>query len=145
MRSGATILRRRCAMLHRFAAASVVAAVVIAAGALASLLAGFPREGARVLTTAWCLVPLAWGLWAMLAPKSWVPGRLALWGGVLGLVAGAMAGLVLNLPLRLFALSGVGWLPVVVGPVFYYLLWMAVRAIYRKLRTGGALAAASRD
>ena len=64
-------------MLHRFAAACVVASIVIAAGAAVSLLARWPAEGACLLTTAWCFVPVGWGLWAMLAPARWVPGRLS--------------------------------------------------------------------
>ena len=118
-------------MLHRFTAASAVASVVIAAGAIISLLP--PRwaaADARVLTTAWCFVPLAWGLWAMLAPARWVPSRLPIWGAILGVVAGIIAGPVLDLPLRLGGLSGIRWMPVVVGPIFYYFLWLPVRMAY---------------
>jgi hypothetical protein len=75
-------------MLHRFAAASAVASVIIAGGAIVSLLPPrWPAADARVLTTGWCFVPLAWGLWAMLAPARWVPRRLPVWGAILGLVA----------------------------------------------------------
>ena len=59
-------------MLRRFAAACAVAFVVIAVGAVISLLPPrWPAADARILTTAWCFVPLAWGLWAMLAPARW--------------------------------------------------------------------------
>lgn len=122
-------------MFHRFAAASAVAAVVIAGGAAVSLLAPFPPEAARLLTTAWCFVPVAWGLWAMLAPASWVPGRLPLWGGILGVVAGVMAGPVLNIPLRLGGPSSGRWIALLAGPVLYYLLWLLVAVGYRSLQT----------
>ena len=122
-------------MLHRFTAACAVASVVIAAGAIISLLP--PRwaaADARVITTAWCFVPLAWGLWAMLAPARWVPRRLPIWGAILGVVAGIIAGPMLDLPLRLGGLSGIRWMPVVVGPIFYYFLWLLVRRAYHALQ-----------
>ncbi len=121
-------------MLHRFAAASAVASVVIAGGAIVSLLTRWPAAGARVLTTAWCFVPAAWGLWAMLAAPRWVPHRLPQWGAILGLLAGIMAGPVLDLPLRLADVRGVRWVPMVVGPIFYYVLWVLVRFTYISLR-----------
>ena len=121
-------------MIHRFAAASAVASVIIACGAFVSLLLPrWPAADARILTTAWCFVPLAWGLWAMLAPARWVPRRLPAWGAILGLVAGIMAGPVLDLPLRLAGLNGVRWLTIVVGPISYYLLWLLVPIAYRSL------------
>jgi hypothetical protein len=125
-------------MLHRFAAACTVASVVIAAGAVASLLPPrWPAADVRVLTTAWCFVPLAWGLWAMLAPASWVRRRLPIWGAILGVVAGIIAGPVLDLPLRLIGLSRVRWMPLVVGPIFYYFLWLLVGVAYRSLHVTG--------
>ncbi len=84
----------------------------------------------------WCFAPLVWGLWAMIAPASWLPQRLPLWGAILGLLAGLNAFVVLNLPLRVFGvtapdiLRGVG---VVVIGVFYYFLWMLVRMAFRSL------------
>jgi hypothetical protein len=125
-------------MIHRFAAASAVASVLIAVGALASLLP--PRWSAAdalILTTAWCFVPLAWGLWAMLAPARWVPGRLPLWGAILGIVAGIIAGPVLDLPLRLAGLRDVRWMTLVIGPILYYLVWLLVPIAYRSLRVIG--------
>src|SRR5512145_3359632 len=99
---------RRCAMLRRFAAASSVGSVVIAVGGAVSLLPPrWPPADALVLTTAWCFVPVAWGLWAMLAPARWVPHRLPLWGALLGVAAGIVAGPVLDLPLRLGGLRDV--------------------------------------
>lgn len=122
-------------MLHRFAAASAVASVIIAVGAIVSLLPPrWPASDARILTTAWCLVPLAWGLWAMVAPARWVPHRLPLWGAILGVVAGIIAGPVLDLPQRLGGLRGVGWMMLVVGPIVYYGVWLMVPVVYRSLR-----------
>jgi hypothetical protein len=121
-------------MRLRFAAASSVASVVIAAGALVSLLPPrWPPADARVLTTAWCFVPLAWGLWAMLAPGSWVPRRLPLWGAILGVAAGIVAGPVLDLPLRLAGLRDLRWITLIVGPVFYYVIWLLVPVAHRSL------------
>lgn len=121
-------------MLRRFACASSVASVLVAAGALVSLLP--PRwspADARVLTTAWCFVPLAWGLWAMLSPAHWVPRRLPLWGAILGVAAGIVAGPVLDLPLRLGGLRDLRWITLIVGPLFYYMGWLLVRVAYRSL------------
>jgi len=44
---------------------------------------------------------------------------------------------VLVLPLRLGGLSGVRWMPLVVGPIFYYLLWLLVAVAYRSLHVAG--------
>ncbi len=124
-------------MFHRFAAACVVASIAIAAGAVVSLLLRLPVEGVWILTTAWCFVPVAWGLWAMLAPSGWVPSRLSVWGAILGVVAGIMAGPVLNLPLRLGGPSGARWIALVAGPIVYYLLWLLVGVAYRSLHVRG--------
>jgi membrane associated rhomboid family serine protease len=62
--------------------------------------------------------------------------RLPTWGAILGVIAGLGAAFVLNLPSRILgqavpaALREVG---VVVIVVFYFLLWMLVRAVYRAL------------
>jgi hypothetical protein len=40
---------------------------------------------------------------------------------------------VLDLPLRLIGLSGVRWMPLIVGPIFYYFLWLLVGLAYRSL------------
>ena len=121
-------------MFRRFASASSVASVVIAAGALVSLLPPrWPAADARVLTTAWCFVPLAWGLWAMLAPATWVPRRLPLWGAILGVAAGIVAGPVLDLPLRLGGLRDLRWMTLVIGPFLYYVVWLLVPVAYRSL------------
>lgn len=121
-------------MLQRFAAASSVGSVIISIGALVSLLP--PRwspADALVLTTAWCFVPLAWGLWAVMAPTGWVPRRLPLWGAILGVVAGAVAGPMLDLPLRLAGLRGMRSITLIVGPVLYYAFWLLVPVAYRSL------------
>ena len=129
-------------MFQRFAAASSVASVLIASGAVASLLV--PRwspADARVLTTAWCFVPLAWGLWAMLAPARWVPSRLPQWGALLGIIAGVVAGPVLDLPTRLAGVRDARWIALIAGPILYYVVWLFVPVAYRSL----GLDAAERD
>jgi len=120
-------------MVRRFAAACAVASVVIAAGALMSLLLGLRHEEAWMMTTAWCFVPAVWGLWAMLAPASWVPDRLPVWGALLGIAAGIVAGPLLDIPARLGGPSGARWLALVVAPLLYYALWVLVRSAYRSL------------
>ncbi|MCX6549668.1 MAG: hypothetical protein NTY02_01450 [Acidobacteria bacterium] len=121
-------------MFYRFAAACSVASVVIAALALMSLLPGLPLEGAWTLTTVWCFVPAAWGLWAMFAPARWVPDRLPLWGAILGVAAGIVGGPVLDIPSRIGGPSGLRWLALVTGPLLYYVLWLLVASAYRSLR-----------
>ena len=131
-------------MLRRFAAACAVASVVIAAGAIITLIPPrWPAADALILTTAWCFVPLAWGLWAMLAPAHWLRSRLPIWGAILGIVAGIIAGPVLDLPLRLMGLTRFRWMPILVGPVFYYLLWLLVGAVHRSLDAAAKPAAAA--
>jgi hypothetical protein len=121
-------------MFCRFVAACTVASVVIAGGAVMSLLLRFPVEGAWMLSTAWCFVPVAWGLWAMLAPSGWVPGRLPAWGAILGLAAGIVAGPLLNIPVRIGGPSSARWIALVAAPILYYLMWLLVGFAYRSLR-----------
>lgn len=73
----------------------------------------------------------------MFVPTSWVRSRLPIWGAILGLVAGIIAGPVLDLPLRLIGLSRARWWPLVVGPIFYYFLWLLVGVAYRSLHVTG--------
>jgi hypothetical protein len=124
-------------MFPRFAAASAIASIAIAIAALIlRLLPGMNLARIYPVTILWCVVPVAWGLWALLTPTSWLPQRLPAWGAILGLVASSLAGLALNLPSRLLGVDvplsarAVG---VVVMAAFYYLLWMLVRAAYRSL------------
>ena len=124
-------------MIQRFAAGSMVAAVVVALALLVVLsIPTLTVQRMSPLITLWCFAPAAWGLWALIAPKAWIPQRLPLWGAILGSIAGVLAAFVLNLPLRVFGqllpvyLRGVGFLFLV---VFYFLLWMLVRAAYRCL------------
>jgi len=124
-------------MFQRFVAASAIASVVIAFGALVVVLApALTLQRIYPLTIIWCFVPLAWGIWALLAPTAWVPQRFPLWGAILGLIAGSLAAFVLNLPSRIlgetvpFTWRG---LAVVVMAAFYYLLWLLVRNAYRSL------------
>ena len=130
-------------MFCRFVAASSVASVVIAGGAIISLLVRFPLEGAWMLSTAWCFLPVAWGLWAMLAPSGWVPGRLSAWGAILGVAAGIVAGPLLDIPARVGAPSGARWIAPVAGPIFYYLMWLLVGVAYRSLTVAGNSGTAS--
>lgn len=133
-------------MLQRFAAASLVGSAVVAIAAFCVLVVpGISLQRVSPIVTAWCLAPCAWGLWAMLAPASWVPQRLPVWGTILGVAAGLLAAFVINMPARVFGealpvsyrLAG---LSVMIG--FYYLLWMLVRAAYRKLEFPKTAAAA---
>ena len=124
-------------MFPRFAAGTAVASAAIAVAAvIICFVPGLTFERIYPLTILWCVAPLAWGIWALLTPSSWVPKRLPLWGAILGLMAGSLAAFVLNLPSRLFGtvvsltLRGVA---VLVVTLFYYLLWMLVRVAYLSL------------
>ena len=124
-------------MIQRFASASAVASVVIALAAGGLRLIPVPSlESRYLLASIWCVVPLAWGLWAMLTPKSWLPQRLPPWGAILGLIAGMLVVFVLDLPAQFRGeplpawLRGVG---VLLAIGIYYLLWLLVRRAYRAL------------
>ena len=124
-------------MLRRFVAAASVSGVAIACGATGSLFVpALAMERAYPLTLLWCFVPLAWGLWAMCAPESWVPRRFPAWGAILGLIVGIMAALVLNIPAQVLGRPvAAKWrvFGVLIAIVMYTLLWTIVRAIYRAL------------
>ena len=124
-------------MLQRFVAGSAIASVAIALGALALILMpALPLPRTYPVVVVWCFVPLAWGVWALIAPTAWVPKRLPLWGAILGLIAGSLGAFVLNLPSRILGLTvsiAVRDIAVVVMVVFYYLLWMLVRVTFRSL------------
>jgi hypothetical protein len=124
-------------MFQRFAAATAIASMVIAIGAIIlSVIPGPKFERIYPITILGCCVPFAWGVWAVLTPSAWMPKRLPLWGAFLGLCAGSMAAFILNLPSR-FLGEPVSMLvramAVLVGTLFYYLLWMLVRGAYRWL------------
>jgi len=124
-------------MFRRFAAASAVASLAIAVGSVYVLVV--PSLGAHrayPLSFVWCFGPVAWGLWAWLAPASWVPQKLPIWGAILGFIAGMFAAFVLNLPTRIFGQPTpifVRFAGVVALVAAYYFCWMAVAAAYRTL------------
>lgn len=128
-------------MFRRFAAATAIASAALALATLIVLVIvlvrpDVPLERFAPVLSLWCIVPLVWGLWAMVAPRAWVPERLPVWGTMLGVLAGAVALFVLNLPSHMagFAVAaGYRALGLVVLVFFYYLLWMLVRASYRAL------------
>jgi len=124
-------------MLQRFVSASAVASVVIALAAAGLwMLQVSDPESRYLVSTVWCMVPLAWGLWALLAPGGWLPQRLPLWGALLGLVAGLMALFVLDLPSQLLGEAVPVWLKgagVLFATGLYYLLWFLVRGVYQAL------------
>lgn len=127
-------------MLTRFAAAVCVASSVVALATPVLLLVHelAPPRSWPVLAV-WCIVPAAWGLWAMVAPRAWVPHRLPHWGAVLGLLAGAMVMFVLDLPLRVFGVAAPAaarGLAVLAFAGLYYLLWHLVRAAFGALSAG---------
>jgi hypothetical protein len=124
-------------MLQRFASAALVAcvAIAVAAAAVALTLPAPPEKLFRLLTL-WCIGPAVWGVWAMVAPGSWVPKLLPVWGVFLGLVAGVLCEFVLKLPKQVFGIqfstleSTIG---VLVMAAFYAVLWLLVRAAYTSL------------
>ncbi len=128
-------------MLRRFVAGTSISSVLIACGAMAILLVpalALPRT--YPLAVVWCFVPLAWGIWAMLAPAAWVPELLPIWGALLGFIAGVLAAFVVNMPSRILGQTipaGVRGLGVMVMVAFYYWFWMLVMAAYRAL--GGSI------
>lgn len=123
-------------MIQRFAPACAVASVPIALAAGAFRLDPVPNPEIRNLFIPMCMLPLAWGLWAMLTPKSWLPQRLPLWGAILGLILGLLVWFVSDRPSEFLAEAVPAWLRVVgvlLTTGFYYLLWLLVRGAYRAL------------
>lgn len=124
-------------MLQRFASAALVAVIAIAVAVFILLIVPtITLSQAAPILMFWCFAPCVWGLWAMAAPRSWVPDRLPIWGAVLGIIAVALAALVLNLPKLVlgkeFGLVARS-IAVVVGACFYYVLWTLVAVAYRRL------------
>lgn len=124
-------------MLRRFVSAAAVAAVFMVLAAIAVMLLPATRlERIHPILIAWLCAPALWGIWALLAPRSWLPGRLPSWGALLGAVAGIFAMFVENAPLRVFDLAlstrvrSVGLLLIV---AMYYVGWMIVRAVLGRL------------
>jgi len=124
-------------MFARFAAATaVVSAAIALAGLVVVLTPGLTFAKIYPLPIIWCFAPLVWGLWAWLTPSTWMPQRLPLWGAILGVIGGSFGAFVLNMPSRLLGeevspyVRGVA---VLVMALFYYALWMLVRAAYRAL------------
>jgi hypothetical protein len=119
-------------MFKRFVAGSAVGALLIAVAALALVsLPGLALPRTWPLTLMWCFVPAAWGLWAVLTPRSWVPGRLPYWGAILGFIGGLTNALVLDMPFlvfRKYVPMEARWGMVAGATVGYYFLWMLVRA-----------------
>jgi len=124
-------------MFQRFAAGTAIASIPVAMAALIlGLTPGLTFERICPLAILWCCAPFAWGVWALLTPSAWMPNRLPLWGAILGFFAGSMAAFALNLPSRLFPEPVpilVRAIAVLVMTLFYYLLWMLVRAACRWL------------
>jgi hypothetical protein len=124
-------------MLHRFAAATSVAAPAVALETLLALqVPQLKPEGLLGLTTLWCIVPGVWGLWIMAAPNAWVPQRLPLWGAILGLMVGTVAMFVINLREKIVAFTPSVLrraLGVLILVILYYLLWMVVRVAFSAL------------
>ncbi|HKZ52299.1 MAG TPA: hypothetical protein VJ085_03365 [Candidatus Acidoferrales bacterium] len=124
-------------MFCRFAAATAVASALVAiADLVVVVVVPVPLEGFAPILALWCMLPLVWGLWAMVAPRAWVPERLPVWGTILGVLAGALAMFALNLPSRMAGVAvpvGYRALGLVLLIFFYYLLWMLVRSGYRAL------------
>jgi len=124
-------------LFQRFAASTAVASVGIAIAVLiVCFVPGLNFSRIYPLLIFWCLAPAVWGIWALLTPSTWMPKRLPLWGAILGFMAGSMAAFVLNLPFRIFGVVvsvGFRGVAVLVMVLFYYLLWMLVRAAWRSL------------
>lgn len=132
-------------MLHRFAAATAVAAVVVMLADVGLPWLLEPGLAARyTLTSIWTAIPFVWGVWAMLAPSSWFPDRLWLWGAILGLIAAVVAVFVLDVPSLLTGLDTKPWqaaLTAVIAIGLYSLLWRLVQAVHRALTEARELTA----
>lgn len=124
-------------MLRKFAAASLVGSCVISLGGLALIaIRLLANQRYYQIAVLWCLVPVVWGAWAVLTPKSWFPARLPLWGAILGVFAYLMGVWVIDVPGRVAGWSlPLGWklAGAVIAPCIYYLVWMLVGPVYHAL------------
>lgn len=128
-------------MWTRFASAAAVASVIITLAVAGLRLSGVQGPEAReLIVSIWCVLPMAWGVWAMLAPSAWVPLRLPAWGALLGFMAGVVALFVLDVPARLGGESFPAWASVagvILAVVIYYVLWRIVQRGYEALAESG--------
>lgn len=127
-------------MLRRFAAASTVASILVGIAVTVATVVVPSDQLPRLfpILRVWCLVPVLWGVWAMLAPPTWMPERLPWWGGILGVLLGLFIMIVANIPEQVVGEPVPVTLraaAVVVLAVVYYLLWMLVRMAWRALGT----------
>lgn len=124
-------------MLIRFAAGSFVACIATAIASAGMLIFfGLNPQRFALILAIWCVVPCAWGLWAMLSSAEWVPRRLPVWGMILGIVAGLMAVFVIDLPYRVLGVNlpiATRVFTVLAAALLYHLLWMVVRIVYNGL------------
>jgi hypothetical protein len=124
-------------MLRRFASGATVASIAVSCAAMMiQFLPSEIRAHAYPILLAWVCLPTIWGLWAMLAPKNWLPERLPLWGSFLGILAGIAAVFVVDAPKIVF---GFEWTlgshcgVVLMFAALYFLLWTAVRGVLHSL------------
>jgi len=123
-------------MFKRFAAAATTVGAVIGLGSIAVRFAPLDLSRFYPVVLLWCLLPLVWGVWAMFAPQSWVPGRLPSWGAILGAMVGIFGVFVLDMPARVLGISmplAARAAALVVVALFYYLLWHLVRIAWLAL------------
>ena len=82
----------------------------------------------------WCLVPFLWGVWMMLAPRTWMERRLPWWGAILGALAAINGIYVLNVPQQV---AGIHLAPalkpgaVLLAAAIYAAVWCVVAKVYR--------------
>jgi hypothetical protein len=124
-------------MLRRFAAATAVISVLLFfAAAVVLVIPGLAVQRIYPILWIWAIIPCVWGVWAILCPAAWVPQRFPAWGALLGTIAAVMALFVIQLPQRVLQMEfsvPLRALLVVGAAVVYYVLWMMVGNVYRKL------------
>ena len=126
-------------MLRRFVSATAVVGTLMGFGAVGLYVVAHQMDLPKpyLLALLWCVLPVTWGVWALLIPKRWAPQRLPWWGAILGLMVGVMGAFVLDVPGRVAGFEpSAAWrgLGVVLAAIVYYLLWMVVRLVYRGLQ-----------